>query len=264
MSCNTFKINNNDIYGENPLKFIEKYCLHTLKETAKLGGFCESVIKKFLRKHGIERWPSRKFISIQKMIDHGTDEEKRRAINAREQLLKNPDIRLTHFFTKSQINSINNRISKMETNFDKFPANIDLNKSPTGLYINPMKFSVYKVNLKPKKTKLPCFAQRQNSLSDALAKHVDKPDKLVGFNIGTKQAPIILDEREETMDMNSKLIFLDDTIDEIIDDGYISNDVRDTIEQIARDKSMHPLTDIEKECVSILCDTLFKTPVFTI
>jgi hypothetical protein len=76
--------------------------------------------------------------------------------------------------------------------------------------------------------------------------HVSKHDKLFGFNTDAKNFPIILGEHSKTT--NSKLIFLDDQSD------------HDTIEQIARNKSMHTLTDIEKECVSILCDALIKIP----
>lgn len=85
------------------------------KEAAIKLDISETYLKKCMRKYGIKRWPRRKFISIEKIIEYGNPDEKADAIHKKELLMSNPNINLRSLISKTRINRINSKIMQITT-----------------------------------------------------------------------------------------------------------------------------------------------------
>ena len=96
------------------MKDIIPYYNYTLKEAALHLNTCDSVLKKIMRKNGIERWPHRKLRSINNIIQY---EESKNNMKAklefeliRNKIIENPNAKMSDFIPKSKLNMYNNNI----------------------------------------------------------------------------------------------------------------------------------------------------------
>jgi hypothetical protein len=197
---------NYKLLTETPLLFIEKYSLYKMNDVIKLTSMCGTVIKRELRKAGIERWPYRPFISIQKLIDNGTEKEKQIGIDARKKLLENPNIPLKTLIKKSIVNNVNTKI--LTNSLQKR----DCNTIPTSNNIGLYKTFCFKTNPKIKnktKDKVHSFKKSQNKLDkvliklNALGQHQHQhqyqqiePNKFNKFVVPQTSTPVVIFDKE--------------------------------------------------------------------
>jgi hypothetical protein len=84
-----------------------------LKVAAKNFGVSESVFKKYKSYYGIKRWPSRMFISLDKLIGTARSQEEREMLlKKREELFLNPNLNYEDLLSKSALNILNARHNK--------------------------------------------------------------------------------------------------------------------------------------------------------
>lgn len=96
---------------------ITQYFHLSLKDASKELRISVSLLKKICRKNNLKRWPYRKIQSLNGLIDYYDsmkDEAKVKVYrDKKDQLLKNPNLRLEELITKTELNSINAKMKNL-------------------------------------------------------------------------------------------------------------------------------------------------------